>query len=334
VLIRNSLTAVVVILLVGVLSAVGAACLPDNPYQRFQLLRGSLYQHLAWIFERIHYDPKPIDVAIVGSSKTFTGVSASEVEQRLSVLGKPASVANLSLVFQGRNAQWAILDELYKAKSPRILVVQIDAKPSPWGHPWFMYFAPSVDVAFPPSMFLHNYLPDVAFLPFRQMELFAASLFPNFFGLRHAFDPVQYAKTRTDFTTSFRGLSGELVDMEREIPAAELRADHEEFKNLLHSPRLPRALAGIVEADDRVYLDKIARLALAHGTKLLLLYIPDFESGKLDEKILKYYSKYGTVLDYGDLVTRNTLFMQWAHLNHAGAMIVSDRIADAVAPQL
>jgi hypothetical protein len=338
VLIKNSLTAVVVILLVGVLLAVGAACLPDNPYQRFQLLRGSLYQHLAWIYERIHYDPTPIDVAIVGPSKTLTGVSAGEVEQRLSVLGKSAGVTNLSIVNSGRNAQWAILDELYKAKCPRILVVAIDEKPPPWGHPWFMYFAPSVDVAFPPSMLLHSYLNNVSFLPFRQMELFAASLFPNFFGLRHAFDPVQYAKTRTDFTTSFRGFNGELVDMERQIPAAELTADHEEYKKTLHRSMLPRAFADIVEdiveADDRVYLDEIARLALAHGTKLLLLYIPDFDSGKLDEKIREHDGKYGTILDYGDLATRNTLFSHWAHLNHAGAMIVSDRIADAVAPQL
>ena len=166
------------------------------------------------------------------------------------------------------------------------------------------------------------------------MELFAASLFPNFFGFRHAFDPVHYATTRYDFTTNSRGLCGEVVDTEREIPAAELRADHEEFKKLLHPARLPRALAPFVEADDRIYLDKIARLALAHGTKLLLLYIPDFDSGKLDEKIRKYYSKYGTVLDYSDLAARNTLFMHWAHLNHAGAMIVSDRIAAALAPQL
>ena len=68
-----------------------------------------------------------------------------------------------------------------------------------------------------------------------------ASLFPNFFGFRHAFDPVHYAKNRNDFTTTFRGLNDELVDMEREIPAAEIGADHEEFKKLLHHPRLPRA---------------------------------------------------------------------------------------------
>ena len=62
-LIKNSRNAVVVILLVAALSAVGAACLPDNPYQRFQFL-AVLCHRLAWIYERIHYDPKPIDVAI------------------------------------------------------------------------------------------------------------------------------------------------------------------------------------------------------------------------------------------------------------------------------
>ena len=202
VLIKSSRTAAVVILLVAALSAAGAASLPDNPYQRFQFLP-VLCQHLAWIYERVHYDPKPIDVAILGPSKTFTGVSGSEVEKRLSVLGKPANVANLSLVYQGRNAQWAILDELYKAKRPRILIVQIDEETAPWGHPWFMYFATSAAIAFPPSMLLHDYLPDVSFLPYRQMELFAASLFPNLFGFRYAFDPVHYATTRFDFTTSF-----------------------------------------------------------------------------------------------------------------------------------
>ena len=249
-LIKSSRNAVVIMLLVGVLAALGAACLPDNPYQRFQLL-GVLYQRLPWIYERIHFDPKPINVAILGPSKTFMGVSGSEVEQRLSVLGKPASVANLSLVYQGRNAQWAILDELYKVKNPHIIVVAIDAKAAPWGHPWFMYFAPVKDLVFPPSIFLHDYLLDAAFLPFRQMELFAASLFPNVLGFRDAFDPVRYANTRNDFTTSFTDNGSTFVDMDRVVSAAKLKAELEEYKKTLHSPRLPRTLAPWVEADDR-----------------------------------------------------------------------------------
>ena len=218
-LIKNSWTAVGIILLVTAVSAVGAACLPDSPYQRFQLLP-AFYGHIRVdISSRIHYDPRPIDVVIVGPSKTFTGVSGGEREKRLSILGKPASVANLSLVYQGRNAQWASpQDELYKVKSPRILIVQIDEEVALWGHPWFMYFAPAMAIAFPPSMLLHNYLPDLSFLPYRQMELFAAHIFPELLGFRRALDPIQYAETRTDFTTNFRGSSGELVDMEMKFP--------------------------------------------------------------------------------------------------------------------
>lgn len=330
---KNSLSAVAAILLVAVLSGVGAACLPDKPYQRYQLLP-LLYRRLPWIYERIHYDPKPIDIAIVGPSKTLMGVSASEIEARLSVLGKPANVANFSLVYQGRNAQWAVVDELYKIKRPRILIVQIDDKAADWGHPWFTYFASSGDIAFTPSIFLHDYFPDLSYLPFRQMKLFASSFFPNLFGLRLAFDPVQYANTRSDFTTDFRGLSSELVDMERQVPAPELRAEREKFEMQQHIGRLPRVLKPIVDADDRLYLDKIARLTRAHGTKLLLLYIPDFDRDHLDDETRKYYSNYGVILDYSDLAARSTLYMQWAHLNHAGAMIVSNRIADVAAAQL
>ena len=197
-----------------------------------------------------------------------------------------------------------------------------------------MYFASSADIAFAPSALLHNYLADISFLPFRQMELFAASLFPDIFGLRANFNPARYVDTRSDFTTDFRGLNGELVNMEAELSAAKLRADHQEFKELLHVHRLPRLAASVIDADERDYLDKIAQLASAHGAKLLMLYVPDFDSGKLDEGIRKHYGRYGTVLDNSDLATRNTLFMHWGHLNHAGAMVLSDRIADAVASQL
>jgi hypothetical protein len=262
------------------------------------------------------------------------GVSASEVEKRLSILGKDANVANLSLVYQGRNAQWAVLDELYKTKNPRVLVVQFDENPSPTGHPWFPYFAPSLDVALPPSIFLRRYLPDVSFLPLRQMELFLASVFPDLLGFRRAFDPVAYAKIRNDFTTSFVDTGDNFVDMERETPPSKLISVRDEYKKTQHSERTPRLVADIIDADDHIYLDKIARLASDHGTRVLMLYLPDFDSNRLGNSKLEYFSKFGKVLDYSDLSTRSSLFVQWTHLNHAGAMIVSDRIADALAPQL
>ena len=330
---KNSLAAVAAIILIAVVSAVAAACLPDNPYQRFQLLHGTDYENLSWIYERIHYDPKPVDVAIIGPSKTLLGVSAYEVEQRLSVSGKGANVANLSIVADGRNLQSVIVHELYKTKSPRILVISVDEKPHPWGHPAFKYVAPAKEIAFPPSPFLHNYVYDLSYLPFRQIELFAAYLLPSVLGLARDFDPVHYSTTRSDFTTSFYGAEGKFVDMDRKVPEAELVTEHKIRLWNRRGSIVPRALSDVVESDDRLYLDQIAREAAAHRTKLVFVYLPIF-AGELDVGSRTYYGRYGTILDDGDLATQHSLFSHWAHLNHSGAMIVSDRIADAIAPLL
>jgi len=47
-----------------------------------------------------------------------------------------------------------------------------------------------------------------------------------------------------------------------------------------------------------------------------------------DEDFLK---QFGPVLNYGDLAPHDELFENWSHLNHAGAMNASGRLADAIA---
>src|SRR5882757_8721718 len=105
--------------------AIGATFLPDNPYQRFQLLDGTRYP-ISWCYERLHFDPRPVDVAIVGDSRTRLGLRASRIEQQLAEAGKPGGVVNLSLVGAGRNAEWVLVQELLKTKKPKELVVAID----------------------------------------------------------------------------------------------------------------------------------------------------------------------------------------------------------------
>ena len=44
-----------------------------------------------------------------------------------------------------------------------------------------------------------------------------------------------------------------------------------------------------------------------------------------------FLKQFGTVLNYGDLAPHDELFENWSHLNHAGAMNASARLADAIA---
>jgi hypothetical protein len=313
---------------VGVALALSAAVclLPENDYQRWQLVDGTIYGQVRWIYERIHFDPKPIDIAILGSSRTQLGLSAAKVEQQLLSDGDPATVANLSMVAARRNLNWAIEDELFKSKTPKLIIVGVDEAPLPFGHPAFSYVAPAEAIIFPPEPLLHNYFRDLARLPARKATLLAANLFPNLFGLKKQFDPQVYASTRSDYTTDFFDEFGKLVDMVHPVARA----------TLLAQPRvhdrptfMSRMLTRFNEGDDHTYLREIAREAKVHGARLMFLYLPYFD-GSNEISDLPFLRQFGEVLNYGDLAQDHTIYSNWSHLNHAGAMIVSVKVADAI----
>ena len=300
--------------------------LPENGYQRWQLLDNSLDGRVRWIYERIHFDPRPIDVAILGPSRAQLGLSAAAIEDELAQHGKHANVVNFALEGSGRNMQWAIVDELFKAQSPKVVVLEVDDQPYPFGHFAFRSVAPADAIVFPPTPFLHNYLYDLAYLPIRKVRLFGADLFPSLFGLTKQFDPGLYARNRTDYSTSFPGEFGKLVDMEHAVPRATLLAEPRE-----PVPRTPlaRALTRVNGGEDHLYIRKIAEEAKAHGTRLIFVFLPMF-NGPETISDLEFLQQYGPVLNYGDLAQQDQLYENWSHLNHAGAMAASARLADAI----
>jgi hypothetical protein len=313
-------------LAVAVVLNAAVCLLPENKYQRWQL-PDLMDGRLRWTYERIHFDPKPIDVAILGPSRAQLGLSAGAIEEELARRGKHVNVVNFALPGAGRDIQWAILDELLTAKSPKVVVIEVDGEPYPFGHFAFKDVAPAEAIVFPPTPFLHNYLYNLAYLPVRKLTLFGANLFPGLFGLPKQFDPGRYAQTRTDYSTSFIGEFGKLVDMEHPVPR----------ETLLAQPRVPfprtlvgRALTRLNGGEDHLYIEKIAREAKDHGVQLIFVYLPIFE-GPSTISDLEFLKQYGPVMNYGDLAPRDELFENWSHLNHAGAMKASARLADAIA---
>jgi len=147
-------------LVVALILSAAVCLLPENDYQKWQLQDPD--GRLRWIYERIHFDPTPIDVAIVGPSRAQLGLSAAAIEQDLAQRGKRVNVANFAMLGSGRDLQWAILDELFKAKSPKVVVLEVDEEPYPFGHFLFKHVGPTEAIVFPPSPFLHNYLYNLA----------------------------------------------------------------------------------------------------------------------------------------------------------------------------
>jgi prephenate dehydrogenase len=115
--------------------------------------------------------------------------------------------------------------------------------------------------------------------------------------------------------------------MEHPVPRETLRDEPRE-----PAPRtlVARALTRINGGEDHLFIERIAREAKAHGAQIVFVHLPMFEGRQAvsDEDFLK---QFGPVLNYGDLAPHDELFENWSHLNHAGAMNASARLADAIA---
>ncbi len=329
----NWATRLAAILGVALLAAVGAAALPDNPYQRWQLIENTLYANATWSYERIHFDPRPIDVAILGASRSQMGLSAPAVAARLAALGTPATVANLSVIEDGRNLEWAIADELFKAKRPRVVVLLVNETVHPWGHPGFKYVAPAAAVAAPRALLLHNAKDDLPYLPYRQLMLAGAAIAPDWFGLRATFDAERYAAKPDDYSVSRVLADGKWIDMDRDVPAADLAAEARAFAETRAASQLPASVERVTDVDDHVYVDAIARLAATHGARLTFVFLPTFDGATTIED-RAFYAARGEIADDGDLAGDPHLFQSFSHLNRRGALVASDRLARAVATSL
>lgn len=315
----------------AVVLAVLACFLPNDPYQRYQQLDGTSYQTVHWTYERIHYDPRPIDVLILGSSRTLLGLRASLIEQRLEEAGKPGHVVNTSLVGEGRNSEWLIYQEVLKAhRHPKVIVMMIAGSPRPFGHESFKYIAPAPEIMSQAKLGLYSAVRDTMYLPYRQIHMFAALVAPDVFGLPRTYDQTRNVDARIDFTTSFRSPEGDWKEMEkpqtREYLEEQVRAHPEGY--VRHS-KVPASLRKFTDADEAIYAELILREAARQGSKVLFVYIPGYaEQPEIIGR--EFYEKFGPIQDNSDLIRQHLLFTDWQHLNGHGAVIASDRAAAAV----
>jgi hypothetical protein len=85
-------------------------------------------RNAVWIPHRLYEDPRPIDVAFLGSSRTFCAVDDGELDNLLSAAGAPVHVANLSLCRFGRDGQLAVLEDLLRTKSPQWIIIEVNER--------------------------------------------------------------------------------------------------------------------------------------------------------------------------------------------------------------
>ena len=311
------------------LLCVGASLLPHDPYLRYQQLSNTLQFKLEWVYDRIHHDATPIDVALVGVSRTEAGISAPAVTQALSQqLGYDVEVANLSMPQQGRNAHYAVAKQLLDNRPElQVLVLSVVEQMPRQAHPAFRNIAETQDVVRAPALININYFSDLAFLPWRQTALFVQSFDPEAFGAKSRFDPSHYEGTRLDTTLSYHSPTGNFVDRDKVLPQPELEAQAASYFSSLRPARLPKELSDYEFATERVFLRKIVELAREKDVQLVFLYLPIY-SGPSEPLDDGYNASDGPLLSATFIADEPRWFSDYGHLNRNGSPRVSAWFAD------
>ena len=313
--------------------AIAASLLPEDPYQRWQLLDGTIHANARWIYERCRFDPTPIDVAFLGPSRVMAGVNAPRLSQALAARGLPSNVVNFSLPETGRNINLAVAEEMFAHKRPELLVIGVIEKPSRFGHSAFKYVADRNLIVDPGYVSDVDYFSDLIYLPLRQIRLFAADLLPGGLGLAKEFNAARYRGSSIDTTGSVVLPDGRIKDGENPASAAELDRGVKKLEAGEHPPILPDSLANLEFGDERHNVTQIAELARKHGARVAFLFLP-YYTGPSAVQGEEFYSQYGPTLNAAFLSTHADWFADYGHLTRQGARIVTDWLIEPVAALL
>jgi len=276
----SSLYTIVVMVVAFVLSAL-AALIPDDPYIRWQSLKGTIFEPARIHYERLHFDPTPVDVLFVGSSRTASAINPPLLESFLRERGYPLRVVDMSLPASGMDIRVTQIGEALRAK-PGIKLIVIDvveALPRD-GHQAFGTLGSTSDLLSGPLLVNRNLPGNILRLPMRQIKLATASAVPEVFGYERQFNPARYPGPAFDFG------GGNTQDASAETYLTEthrlaLQDESDRRKREITPPILPESLAYLEFGVSRTSIDRIIKMAKAHNTKVAFMFLPFYEGYKV-----------------------------------------------------
>lgn len=265
-----------------------AVVLPHDPYYRYQAHDSGTTRKADWIYERLHFDPTPLDVALIGTSRMGGGISEETVEtEYCRATGRRIHVANLALPETGRNLHYAILKEAARTKSPQLFIVELNEVESRRPHRGFVVLADAGDVIAAPAAVNLNYLADIVRLPGRQASLFLQSLTKSP-ALAPAFDPARYEGPHFDRTRNIRLIDGRIVDKDVRLTREAIDRLHEE-RMAAEAPLhlLPPPFSRLEYRFSRFYLRRMEEIAGLSGAGLAYAYLPAYRAPAAPQALLE-----------------------------------------------
>lgn len=309
--------------------------LPHDRYYRFQAHDNISTRKSDWIYERLHFDQTPIDVALIGTSRTIGGLSGPLIEKEYcKATGRQIHLANLAIPLTGRNMHYVIAREAAQAKAPALTIVELNDNESRKPHRGFIFLANARDVISAPVAINANYLSDLLRLPGRQFSLFIQTVLQRP-AVRRSFDPADYAGPNLDLTENQLAIDGRIKSRRIEHSRGTMNAMRAERLNAM-SPMhvLPEPFRALEYRMSRVYFERIENATSKAGGQTTYAYLPAYGEGDIQPGLLQSLGVSETLFMPTPALANNPAWwLDATHLNAEGATRASKEFAAALATQ-
>lgn len=328
----RSLPFLAIIVTIGMLLLMVISLLPHDPYIRFQQLSREAvpYLRVKWIYERIHFDKTPIDIAFIGTSHTQSGVSSRLVEESLAAMGDKRHVVNLAVPHLGRDMHYLVARELLENRKVQTLVVEVQYMEARAPHPGFQRLARVGDILDQPLFVNVGVVDNLARLPMRQLELFAKTMRPDWFGMQAGFSNAAYEGPHYDDTYLSHGTDKPRTSVKQRIDfKEELRGIENDF---VQKQALARRTDLAVFSENplyrvnNMYLKMLLEMAERRSVKVVFMYLPQLDA-KLAPHRGAWFAQRGEILVPADVIANPGLWQNADHLNVYGANALSAWLA-------
>ncbi|MEO0586227.1 MAG: hypothetical protein AAF078_01180 [Planctomycetota bacterium] len=290
----------------AVVWAVVLVALPDDAYVRFQQLGGDFVK-AQWVYERIVFDDAPIDVAVLGTSRTMDAVDSGMLSEAVSAAGTPIVAANLAVPQHGRNLHRAFLERALEHKAPALVLIEVREIEDRRGHAMFAEVADVDEMLGQPLVLHFNVLSDAAKFARRRPTVALASLMPSVAEVDPAFDAGAYWGTHPAYHREgdvYAELSKDFLD--------HLASDYDRD---VADRVLPGSLAGLEHRFAVDTLERIAAAAEAEGAGVAFYYLPGYGSGGREPVHADVYRELGELwLPPAELFEDPTMFIDLHHV--------------------
>ncbi len=276
----------------------GLLVLPVNKRLKYEGLINDCFNHGIWIYDRIHYNEKPVDIAFLGSSHTINGVNDRLIEQGLE--DQDLNVANFGYCRLGRNLSYVMLKEILSEKSPKYVVLEVREDESKYSHPIFPFVAKTTDVILANPFFNKDLFADIWTHLAYKVDLTQQIIYERQSEIPNKVHDFGFATSKDTATMA-------LLD-----DASARRS---------HSPKEVTPLERKIQLSyPRNFLRKMAHQCQNNGIEIIYLYLPVYGSKQKLPKEYKTYSTYGRVLiPPQSIIEDPSNWFDDSHFNQTGA---------------